>query len=220
MLTSRCAWCEKTPERDQLKLCSACKKTAYCSRDCQAKQWPKHRMVCKDSGFVKLLSSPIGYEAMQLLQATTESYVPMNIWRSANDYQRISAYRSATLAALQAAWERCKPKPVRIAFLGSGTGCTPVLVIKEAQAKGIQVVVSVIEQDELPKRIVTSVLASNNVTSTATSTICPQCKKIINKQACSNSCSHCHQHCYSCFFFFLRLRCVQASQRVCGYCCV
>ena len=180
MLTSRCAWCERTPERDQLKLCSACKKTAYCSRDCQAKQWPKHRMVCKDSGFVKLLSSPIGYETMQHLQSATEKYFPINIWRSINDTQRISAYRSAAVSALHAAWKCCKPKTVKIVFLGSGTGYTPAYVAKEAQANGISVSINVVEQEESSRRLVEKVLAANGVSSSITLSVCPQCTTIFS----------------------------------------
>lgn len=175
MLTSRCAWCERTPERDQLKLCSACKKTAYCSRDCQAKQWPKHRMVCKDSGFVKLLSSPIGYETMQHLQSASEKYFPINIWRTLNDTQRITSYRNATVSALHAAWKRCKPRPVKITFLGSGTGYTPVYIAKEAQANNIFVSINVIEQEESARRLVEKVLIANGVSSIITLSVCPQC---------------------------------------------
>lgn len=175
MLTSRCAWCERTPERDQLKLCSACKKTAYCSRDCQAKHWPKHRMVCKDSGFVKLLSSPIGYETMQHLQSTTEKYFPFKIWRSINDTQRISSYRNATIAALHAAWKRNDHRTVKITFLGSGSGYLPVCIAKEAQANGISVSINVIEQEESSKQVVERVLSANGVSSSITLSVCQQC---------------------------------------------
>lgn len=176
MLTSRCAWCERTPERDQLKLCSACKKTAYCSRDCQAKQWPKHRMVCKDSGFVKLLSSPIGYETMQHLQRTTEKYFPIKIWRALNDSQRMASYRNATLSALYSIWDRCKTRPVKITFLGSGNGYLPAYIAKEAQANGVNVSINVIEQEESSRQLVEKVLQANDLSSSVTLNFCPQCK--------------------------------------------
>jgi prefoldin subunit 4 len=41
---SSCSNCGKKEEK--LKLCSACKKTSYCSVDCQKAHWPKHKADC------------------------------------------------------------------------------------------------------------------------------------------------------------------------------
>jgi len=38
----RCKMCEKL----DVKVCTGCEKVWYCSRDCQAKDWPKHRELC------------------------------------------------------------------------------------------------------------------------------------------------------------------------------
>jgi len=40
-----CHTCGK--EFDKIKTCSVCKSSTYCSRDCQKKNWPKHKKVCK-----------------------------------------------------------------------------------------------------------------------------------------------------------------------------
>ncbi|KAK7039530.1 hypothetical protein R3P38DRAFT_3310802 [Favolaschia claudopus] len=43
-----CATCYK-PETKKVKYsrCGACKKPAYCSKECQAKDWPNHKRTCK-----------------------------------------------------------------------------------------------------------------------------------------------------------------------------
>lgn len=38
----RCKMCEKP----DVKVCTGCEKVWYCSRDCQAQDWPKHRELC------------------------------------------------------------------------------------------------------------------------------------------------------------------------------
>eukprot|EP00475_Leptophrys_vorax_P021833 TRINITY_DN2966_c0_g1_i1.p1 TRINITY_DN2966_c0_g1~~TRINITY_DN2966_c0_g1_i1.p1 ORF type:complete len:193 (-),score=63.83 TRINITY_DN2966_c0_g1_i1:181-759(-) len=42
---STCSACGKS--EGQMKLCSACKKAAYCSQQCQKNDWPKHKQSCK-----------------------------------------------------------------------------------------------------------------------------------------------------------------------------
>jgi hypothetical protein len=46
----RCGYCAKADviDGDTLKKCSTCKAVRYCSRECQAVDWPNHKKVCKD----------------------------------------------------------------------------------------------------------------------------------------------------------------------------
>ena len=45
---SKCANCGKNEsEAGHLKTCIACKMVKYCSRECQAAQWPLHKKQCK-----------------------------------------------------------------------------------------------------------------------------------------------------------------------------
>lgn len=42
---SKCDLCSSS---GKLRICSRCKDARYCSRDCQVKDWPKHKLVCKE----------------------------------------------------------------------------------------------------------------------------------------------------------------------------
>lgn len=42
-LTSRCAVCNSQCQ----DRCARCRKTHYCSRTCQAKDWPQHKTTCQ-----------------------------------------------------------------------------------------------------------------------------------------------------------------------------
>ncbi|KJA26602.1 hypothetical protein HYPSUDRAFT_36315 [Hypholoma sublateritium FD-334 SS-4] len=42
-----CSFCSKS-QMDKL-VCSKCKVAAYCSKECQKKEWPSHKLVCQDS---------------------------------------------------------------------------------------------------------------------------------------------------------------------------
>lgn len=42
----RCDHCGEEKERASLSVCSVCKVSQYCSRDCQVAGWPKHKMLC------------------------------------------------------------------------------------------------------------------------------------------------------------------------------
>jgi hypothetical protein len=44
LINKVCSWCEKT--HDQLKLCSNCKLTYYCSVDCQRQDKRQHKKWC------------------------------------------------------------------------------------------------------------------------------------------------------------------------------
>ncbi|KJA26604.1 hypothetical protein HYPSUDRAFT_36318 [Hypholoma sublateritium FD-334 SS-4] len=47
LLTTACSFCHKA-QRDKL-VCAKCKVAAYCSKECQKKQWPSHKLVCQQS---------------------------------------------------------------------------------------------------------------------------------------------------------------------------
>lgn len=41
-----CHCCQKTSD-EKLPTCSRCKIVGYCNRECQRKDWPKHKLECK-----------------------------------------------------------------------------------------------------------------------------------------------------------------------------
>ncbi|KDR68109.1 hypothetical protein GALMADRAFT_283214 [Galerina marginata CBS 339.88] len=44
---SMCFTCDKTPEGDkEYRRCAKCRTVAYCSRECQKKDWSRHKPVC------------------------------------------------------------------------------------------------------------------------------------------------------------------------------
>lgn len=43
---SLCTVCEDAVPRDKMKFCGACRNKSYCSRECQKKDWPRHKLVC------------------------------------------------------------------------------------------------------------------------------------------------------------------------------
>jgi hypothetical protein len=44
----KCGNCNKEgSELAPLKLCSICKKTFYCSKECQSSSWKNHKLFCK-----------------------------------------------------------------------------------------------------------------------------------------------------------------------------
>ncbi|CAK7210238.1 hypothetical protein SCUCBS95973_000711 [Sporothrix curviconia] len=46
-MTSSCNTCKKTDADVTLKTCAKCKTTRYCSTDCQASDWPEHKITCR-----------------------------------------------------------------------------------------------------------------------------------------------------------------------------
>ncbi|KAE8446410.1 hypothetical protein EG329_012015 [Mollisiaceae sp. DMI_Dod_QoI] len=50
---SKCAVCNKI-ETDSIKLqlCARCKKSKYCSKECQAEDWPSHKTSCKADNYI------------------------------------------------------------------------------------------------------------------------------------------------------------------------
>ena len=44
---SRCGACKTVLSAERPMICSRCKKVAYCSRDCQTKDWKAHKQSCK-----------------------------------------------------------------------------------------------------------------------------------------------------------------------------
>ena len=44
-----CANCNAIANNTHLKKCAACKRVAYCSKECQKKHWPVHKTVCKSA---------------------------------------------------------------------------------------------------------------------------------------------------------------------------
>lgn len=39
--------CDKCGSKENLKNCSKCHTVAYCGRECQVSDWPKHKQICK-----------------------------------------------------------------------------------------------------------------------------------------------------------------------------
>ena len=39
--------CGKQGDASAIRLCSPCKTIRYCSRDCQSRDWPRHKAACK-----------------------------------------------------------------------------------------------------------------------------------------------------------------------------
>lgn len=44
----QCSFCGLEEDKQKLKLCSKCLATKYCSKECQQKEWPKHKLACKN----------------------------------------------------------------------------------------------------------------------------------------------------------------------------
>lgn len=42
-----CAGCKKEKGSGELKCCSVCNITLYCSKECQGNHWPTHKRLCK-----------------------------------------------------------------------------------------------------------------------------------------------------------------------------
>ncbi|MFA6119289.1 MAG: methyltransferase domain-containing protein [Parachlamydiales bacterium] len=51
---SECCYChKKETSQDKLSKCAKCLFTTYCSKECQARDWPKHKKVCKIDELLK-----------------------------------------------------------------------------------------------------------------------------------------------------------------------
>ena len=46
-LDPRCAVCDASNDEVKLKSCAKCESVLYCSRECQKKDWKKHKRNCK-----------------------------------------------------------------------------------------------------------------------------------------------------------------------------
>jgi hypothetical protein len=44
MASLKCAACDKPAPNK----CGGCKTYAYCGKECQSRDWPKHKAICKD----------------------------------------------------------------------------------------------------------------------------------------------------------------------------
>merc|ERR1719468_698022 len=44
-----CCYCACSAQESCLTLCGGCKQVRYCSRDCQKKDWPQHKIWCQKS---------------------------------------------------------------------------------------------------------------------------------------------------------------------------
>ena len=42
----KCGQCGKRGDTNTLRRCSRCQAIRYCSRDCQARHWPQHKVTC------------------------------------------------------------------------------------------------------------------------------------------------------------------------------
>lgn len=52
----QCSVCGKTVSRQKLKSCGTCREQRYCTRECQANDWPLHKLKCP---LLKELKSPV-----------------------------------------------------------------------------------------------------------------------------------------------------------------
>jgi endogenous inhibitor of DNA gyrase (YacG/DUF329 family) len=51
MASANCAVCDKPAPNK----CGGCKTYSYCSKECQASDWPKHKATCKDTSLKQVL---------------------------------------------------------------------------------------------------------------------------------------------------------------------
>ncbi|EPQ56120.1 hypothetical protein GLOTRDRAFT_128077 [Gloeophyllum trabeum ATCC 11539] len=75
--TCQGANCQKLEGRDvtKLLLCSKCKMSVYCSRNCQASDWKTHKLICSQTG-------PHGQpEQMLPSQAAIQKYIMPNMFK-------------------------------------------------------------------------------------------------------------------------------------------
>ena len=42
----KCGQCGKRGDTNSIRRCSRCQAIRYCSRDCQARHWPQHKVTC------------------------------------------------------------------------------------------------------------------------------------------------------------------------------
>ena len=61
--SKQCWNCFKSPE--ELKTCQGCKKSKYCDRACQQKEWPKHKLLHKEMEFTKEILAAAADEDQQ-----------------------------------------------------------------------------------------------------------------------------------------------------------
>ncbi|KAI0048594.1 hypothetical protein FA95DRAFT_1022703 [Auriscalpium vulgare] len=50
--TGSCKSCRKSMPTDQIKQCSRCRTTQYCSKECQIAHWTEHKNVCKSKAVI------------------------------------------------------------------------------------------------------------------------------------------------------------------------
>ena len=70
-MLSTCSYCEKKSD-NKLLLCSRCKVTNYCNKDCQKSHWKEHKIICEDpdkSGF------NVSYEKDQFIKYPNSDFV-------------------------------------------------------------------------------------------------------------------------------------------------
>jgi len=46
--TAGCNGCKEFTVGSSLRVCSACGIVSYCSKECQVKDWPQHKLLCKE----------------------------------------------------------------------------------------------------------------------------------------------------------------------------
>lgn len=61
----QCAACHKTDDEDQkLNKCARCKRTYYCSRDCQTEHWKIHKATCSKADRTSVPETLLSFEQM------------------------------------------------------------------------------------------------------------------------------------------------------------
>ncbi len=68
------------PPREQLKRCGKCQQVAYCSRECQRRDWPRHKIDC-----ARVCANPGGPDFSGIATATVPQLMGLLRQMSAHD---------------------------------------------------------------------------------------------------------------------------------------
>ncbi len=96
-----CQYCGHTKKLQQ---CSACKKTTYCSADCQKTDWPQHKPICKNTAEYEVTQLNLAVE--RSLKTHGQNTVPVT-----RDTKKVKAFIEAL---------GCLPRNARLMYVDPG----------------------------------------------------------------------------------------------------